>query len=166
MDKEQGLTCVSCGGTGHVTKGGKIAFCIRCGATMTIGVGQNKRTLHVEGQRWEEVRDVAAALAKRLDGQSEKRSPWATGSFYLFSLMSLIALLLVVAKVLSVWILPVIIAGGLILVTVVGALQLRHDSNLSQQNFLKLMTLAFRQLPLLGKLGRSKESPPDNSSGE
>ena len=129
---------------------------------MTIGSGSRKRTLHVEGERWEEVRDVATALAHELEGKEAARSPWATGSFYLLAVLLLIALLLVVGKTLSVWVLPVIIVGGLLLVTVIGALQLRHDAKLGEKNFIVLMGLVFKQLPLIGKFsGKPVEEKGD-----
>jgi hypothetical protein len=62
------------------------------------------------------------------------------------------AMLLVVGKVLSVWVLPVVIVGGLLLVTVVGAFQLRHDAKLSEKGFVSLMALTLKQLPLFSKL--------------
>jgi hypothetical protein len=68
---------------------------------MTIGSGGRKRTLHVEGERWEEVRDVATLLAHELECKVAARSPWATGSFYLLAVVLLIAPLFVVGKTLS-----------------------------------------------------------------
>jgi hypothetical protein len=54
--------------------------------------------------------------------------------------------------VLSPWWLPVVILGGLLLITVVGALQLKNGERLQERSFLKLMNMAFQQIPLLGKL--------------
>ena len=56
---------------------------------------------------------------------------------------------------LSPWVLPVVTLGGLLLTTVIGALQLRHDERLKEEAFLKLMGMAFRQIPFLGRLAKA-----------
>jgi hypothetical protein len=56
-----------------------------------------------------------------------------------------------IARVVSVWVLPPVIIGGILTVAVVGALQLRNDSALSERNFLALMIEALKRLPLLSK---------------
>jgi hypothetical protein len=76
-------------------------------------------------------------------------NPWISGSFYLVSAGVLIALLLIVAKQLSLWTLPLVIIGAVLLVSIVGALQLKNDDHLRDEPFVKLMGLAFRYLPLL-----------------
>jgi internalin A len=81
-------------------------------------------------------------------------NPWISGSFYLFALVVILAVLMVAGNVLSPWWLPVTILGGLLLVTVVGALQLRNDDKLTDRRFIQLMRLAFHQIPLLGNLTR------------
>jgi hypothetical protein len=167
MDKTtRVVTCRHCGGSGYVEKNGT-ALCDRCYAMIHVGKYGRAARIEVEGTNSNEVSEVSRDLMTHVKahGTGQSMSAWVNGSFYLVAVVSLIALLLIAGKMLSVWVLPVIIVGGLLLVTVVGALQLRQDSNLSQQNFLKLMTLAFQQLPLLGKLGRGKELP-DESSGE
>jgi small GTP-binding protein len=99
--------------------------------------------------------------------ESEIRSPWASGSFYLFAAVLMLALIGAAAKLLNWWMVPVVVIGGLIAVTVIGALQLKQDARLSDSSFLKLMALTFRQLPLLKQVGSSpsKEgSAPPNQS--
>jgi hypothetical protein len=81
-------------------------------------------------------------------------NPWISGSFYLFAAVVVLVMLLAAGKLLSPWWLPVLILGGLLFVTVLGALQLRNDGRLKEKSFLELMKLAFRQIPLLGKLAR------------
>jgi internalin A len=83
-------------------------------------------------------------------------NPWIAGSFYLFTAVVLIFLLMVAGKVLSPWWLPVLILGGLLLITVIGALQLKNDERIKEQSFLKLMKLTFQQIPFLGKLARPR----------
>ncbi len=79
-----------------------------------------------------------------------KSNPWISGSFYLVALLIIMAFLLVVGRVVSVVVIPFVIIGGVVAVAIVGALQLRNDSRLSQKNFIELMALSFRQLPFIG----------------
>ena len=64
------------------------------------------------------------------------RSPWVSGSFYLAVIVTLIALFLVVAKTVNFVVLPIVIIGGLLAVSLLGAFQLRQDNNLSEKNFI------------------------------
>jgi internalin A len=84
-----------------------------------------------------------------------RNNPWMSGSFYIVVVVSVFGLLLAVGKVLSPFWLPIFILGGLLLVTVIGAFQLKNDDRLQDQNFLKLVALAFKQIPFLGKLSRN-----------
>jgi hypothetical protein len=68
----------------------------------------------------------------------------------------IIVLLAAVANFVSAWVVPLVIVGGLLTVTVIGALQLKQDERLSEKGFLKLMGLAFRQIPWLGKLAKAR----------
>ena len=43
----------------------------------------------------------------------------------------------------------IVIIGGLIAIAIVGALQLRHDESLSEENFIDLMEKSLKRLPLL-----------------
>lgn len=87
---------------------------------------------------------------------SPKNNPWISGSFYLFSAVIMLSILATIGKLLNYWILPILILGGLLLITVIGAYQLRNDSKLEEKNFLSLMKLAFQQIPLLGKFLNQK----------
>ncbi|MBI5684947.1 MAG: hypothetical protein HZC54_07690 [Verrucomicrobia bacterium] len=79
-------------------------------------------------------------------------NPWRSGSFYLFAIVVIMAVLAVMGEMLNAWILPLLILGGVLLVTIIGAFQLRNDRNIEEKNFLTLMKLAFQKMPLLGKL--------------
>jgi hypothetical protein len=54
-----------------------------------------------------------------------------------------------VGRVLAAWALPLVIVGAVLLVSVVGALQMRQDDRLSERGFLRLMADVVRRLPLL-----------------
>lgn len=85
----------------------------------------------------------------RQAAQIIRNSAWISGSFYLLALVILLIIFLVIGHELSIWFLPVIIIGAALLLCLIGALQLRNDDKLSEENFLKLMLMVFRELPLI-----------------
>lgn len=87
-----------------------------------------------------------------------RSNPWVSGSFYLTVAVVALVLLGVLANTVPLWALPAIIVAGVLLVCVVGGLQLRNDGRLSESNFLKLMGLTFRGLPLVRSLWRTKDT--------
>lgn len=82
---------------------------------------------------------------------TSKRNPWHSGSFYLALLIVVVCLLLIGFQIAGIIGLSIVIIGTLLLVSIVGAFQLRQDKALSQKNFLSLMLMVFRQIPLLLK---------------
>jgi hypothetical protein len=86
-----------------------------------------------------------------------KNNPWISGSFYLFCFVLIMLTLCVIAKWLYVWVIPFFVVAGLLLVTIIGALQLRNDDKIGEKDFLSLMKLAFQKLPLLEKLFQKHE---------
>jgi len=74
--------------------------------------------------------------------------------------------LLVAGRVLSVWALPVMIAGSVLLVAVVGALQMRQDERLSERGFLRLMGDVLRRLPRILAGGKDAPRPKDENTSE
>jgi len=94
------------------------------------------------------VEDVLHAYAEaRREAQLLPRSPWVSGSFYAV-LFLVVSALLVVARVLPVWAVPVVMVGGLLGTSILGAFQLRHDEKLTERGFLRLMLVAMRKLPV------------------
>jgi hypothetical protein len=88
----------------------------------------------------------------QLDQTTVVRSPWASGSFYLFCVVAFILTLRIAfGQLHPIW-LPVVLVGGVIVSVVVGALQLKQDSRLSERGFLSLISVAFRSLPLVRSL--------------
>ena len=77
------------------------------------------------------------------------RNPWGSGSFYLTALVVVVLLFLVVAKVVHPVTFSLVVIGAILAISVIGALQLKQDQQLNQENFLKLMALTFRYLPTL-----------------
>jgi hypothetical protein len=140
--------------------------CPKCGATIKIPIISNSDgrkahyqdaesyTVHVFGNVASEVESVAKSLIKEIEVSKTKkdtqsRNPWISGSFYLAGAIIIGTLLLIIAKNVNLWALPIVIIGTLLLVSIVGALQLRQDASLSQKNFLSLMLMTFRQIPFI-----------------
>jgi hypothetical protein len=102
------------------------------------------------------VQEVALALMKK----TKQPSPWVSGSFYLIVFLVVIAALSVVGHLIPLIGLPVIIAGGILALSVIGAFQMRQDEKLSQENFLKLMALSLKYLPWFKRQeGNPKKQP-------
>lgn len=125
--------------------------------------------VEVSGKKAEEVEKVAKSLAGDMSkhGHSARRStPWISGSFYLAVLLVMATVFLVIARSVPGLVLPIVIAGSLLAVSIVGAFQLRQDEGLSQKNFLRLMLMVFRQLPFLVKNRslQAKETTPNTAA--
>ena len=96
--------------------------------------------------------DVAAS-------KKDHRSPWMSGSFYFVVFIVIIAALSVAGRLLPLYALPIVLMGGILALSTIGAFQLRQDERLSEENFLKLMALSFKYLPWLKrKDAKSNES--------
>ena len=138
--------CPACGVRVVYAQSDKVVRCPSC--AMTIATPSWR--LDVSGDRAEEVKDVARTVAADMANRGAPgRTPWLSGSFYLAAIVVLVALFLVVAQIASPWLFPLVVIAGILALSVVGALQLRQDSNLSETSFIKLMALALRQLPLI-----------------
>lgn len=138
-------------------------FCASCGAI--IRSTPSGYEIDVRGDP-EDVERVSTGLLQETDRLAKQRatadlraSPWATGSFYLAVVIAVVALLLVVGSVLPLWMFPVVVVGVVLLVSVVGAFQLRQDKALSERGFLQLMTMTLRRLRLLWRPGASPREP-------
>lgn len=113
---------------------------------------------------------TADAKSQQADNsqKSEYRSPWVSGSFYLAVFVVIMASIAVIGRVLPLYALPIAIIGGILLFSVIGAFQIRNDEKLSEENFLKLMTLSFKYLPWIKlpdvRLNKSNKSAPTKDS--
>jgi hypothetical protein len=109
----------------------------------------HKVTIIVQGADANQVQEVSLALVEKTKQPKGTPSPWASGSFYLIVFVIIIVALAVVGRVLPLVTLPTVFIGGLVALSVIGALQMRQVGKLSEENFLKLMTLSFKNLPWL-----------------
>lgn len=141
---------------------GKI-HCPNCGVQIWIEpTGETK--IHVFGHDSSEVEAVARQLSAEAFKSREAarlRSPWFSGLFYLVVVVVVVALLLVVGEVIAPWALPLVVVGAVLLVSVVGALQLRADDRLHERNFVTLMGDVLRRLPLV--FARARRSHEDGT---
>jgi hypothetical protein len=88
-------------------------------------------------------------VGKKMKKDTLKSNPWISGSFYLTVFVVVIVIMLIAAKMISLIALPIVIIGGLLALSIIGAFQLRQDNQLSQKNFVELMALSFKYLPWL-----------------
>ncbi len=141
--------CPSCGSAGAANEDAD-GYCRNCGVGLNFHQ-DGTTALHVYGSDSGEVQAVADHLSKVLAQRETPRlrSPWFSGLFYLTAVVVIVALLLAVGRILALWALPVVIIGAVLLISVVGALQLRADDRLSERNFVKLMGDVLRRLPVV-----------------
>ncbi|WP_448138447.1 hypothetical protein [Sphingobacterium siyangense] len=86
---------------------------------------------------------------------TQKNNPWISGSFYLFVGVLILTILAVISNNVHWTLLPVIIIGGILIIGIIGALQLKNDDKLNDESFIKLMSETYKKLPLL-RQGKSK----------
>jgi hypothetical protein len=142
--------CRTCGGTGlaYGSRSGELIRCQRCNAIISIPTSTGVQKIEVEGN-FAEVQEVAAHLLAKVQTQAPLRNAWANGSFYLAMALAMITLVFVISKNVPVWTFVGVIVGGVLLSTLIGALQLRHDDRVSEKGFLELVKITFANLPLL-----------------
>ena len=80
---------------------------------------------------------------------NHNNNPWKSGSFYLFAAIVMVILVAVLICYVPWYAAPLVIIGGILLYSIVGAAQLRNDNLLSEKGFLSLMLESFKRLPLL-----------------
>lgn len=85
----------------------------------------------------------------------KKNNPWPSGSFYLISVLILIIAIVTSTIYVDLIVIPFVIIGSILLIGVIGALQLKNDDKLKDENFVKLMTETYKRIPLL-KQGKEK----------
>lgn len=149
-----GPRCHACGGRGVLPlsdDGGRWAKCATCSSSFRT-TRRGVTEIHVWGVNADEVRAVTRDLAAHDAARREAarmRSPWLSGLFYLMVAVLIISLLLVVGHLAPWWAFPLVVLGAVLLVSLVGALQMRQDDHLTEVGFLKLMGDVLRRLPLV-----------------
>lgn len=144
------------------------AVCPQCGAVIRWDLDGTVQ-LNVQGTSADEVSTVASDLAERVRLEQARRwlaSPWLTGSFYLTVAVIVVVLLLSAARFVSLWALPLVVAGGIALVVVVSVSQLRQDGRLDEQRFATLVGDVVAHLPLLLKRAARLPTPKTDADAD
>jgi len=81
--------------------------------------------------------------------ESASVGPWTSGSFYVIAFVVIVGEFFYAATKVGWWVVPIVAITGILSISVIGALQLRHDDRLKDESFLKLMTTTLRQLVLI-----------------
>lgn len=84
------------------------------------------------------------------------KSSWSNGLFYLFAFVIVIGGLGFLSGSIPLYTLALIIVSGIIIVPIIGAFQLRSDKKITEENFIELIKLVLKQLPLIRKLSSNK----------
>ena len=81
--------------------------------------------------------------------EGTKNNPWISGSFYLFTGLSILTLLAVISNKVPWYLFPIIVIGGILITGLIGFLQLINDEELKEASFLTLIKETYKRLPLL-----------------
>jgi hypothetical protein len=123
----------------------------RCAVCMSFtSVGHPEIKVH--GADAAEVERVSQALfSKAPETRMKKQFPLVSGAFFLIMFIVIFGAILTAARLLPSYVFPVVLIGGVLTFSVVGAFILKQDENMSEKGFLDLMKLSFKYLPLLRK---------------
>ncbi|MCB8751633.1 leucine-rich repeat domain-containing protein [Planktothrix agardhii] len=118
---------------------------------------------HIYNPKRVEINQGVNTMEENQNQPIKVKSAWANGSFYLFVFVVVIAGIGFLGNQLSFPVFCVVVIGGILFVPIIGALQLRQDDRLQEENFLELMKLTIGQLPLIGNILGKVLNPSDNS---
>ena len=107
-------------------------------------------------------RDLSANSAPELPSESGNSSrstegsrgsnPWISGSFYLLVAVVMMILVAAISRMVNPVVFPIVLVGGVLVVMVIGAFQLKQDDRFSEAGFLTLMQETLKRLPLIRKV--------------
>jgi len=75
----------------------------------------------------------------------QNKNAWKNGTFYIFVLIVVVTILSDLSFLQSLF----AIMGCILIITLIGAIQLRMNENLSEKSFLYLLKLVFSKLPII-----------------
>jgi hypothetical protein len=145
--------CVHCGGTGFVIETSEElnrVRCPNCAALLTFLPDGNPQ-ITVHGVNATEVERVSQALFTKAPKTrtAHRQFSLVSAMFFLIMFGVVFGAILTAARLLPVYVFPLVLIGGIVTFSVVGAFILREDASLSERSFLGLMRLSFKYLPLL-----------------
>lgn len=130
---------------------GPSPICPHCAAILTFNEAGHPE-IRVHGASADEVEKVSRALfAKAPETRPKKQFPLVSGIFFLIMFVVIFGAILTAARLLPIYVFPIVLIAGILTFSVVGAFILKQDENLSEKGFLDLMKLSFQYLPLLRK---------------
>ena len=101
-----------------------------------------------------DINNMASRLEQFIGRKTMVNNPWPSGLFYFFVALVFLITLAGISNWVSWYALLIVVIGGVLLVGAIGALQLRNDDRLKEENFIKLMLEVIKRLPL--KLKKEK----------
>lgn len=115
-------------------------------------VGDNARAENIVQGAPGEGSGPTARSARATNSPAAKNNPWAAGSFYLVAAVVVLAAFGALSRVIPWYTLPFVLLGGVLILTIVVASQLRNDERLRDKSFVTLMVESFKYLPLVKNL--------------
>jgi hypothetical protein len=147
----------SCGRTFKIPEEdwGNRLHCIYCNATLRF-LSDGNPEIRVQGVDAAEVESVSQSLFAKAPQTrtAQKQFPLVSAMFFLIMFVVVFGAILTAARLLPIYVFPLVLIGGILTFSVVGAFILREDLSLSEKSFRDLMRLSFRYLPLLRKRER------------
>lgn len=146
-----------CPGCGCSVESDDRKFCPTCGAVLRF-VQDGTPHISVHGVNAGEVEAVAQALFAKAPATraSRKQFPLVAAAFFLILFIVVFGAILTAARLVPVYVFPLALIAGILMFSVVGAFILREDASLSEKNFLVLMRLSFKCVPLLRHRGKQR----------
>ena len=153
----------------------KVLFCKYCGQRLVISAGKDgfsrercpscgkrhsREVMHlgltpfeIEGSSGDADQKELSTPGKEKNHTTthKQRSPWLSSIAYLTIFVVVIVMILAVAKIVPILTFSIILLGAILLLLIVGAFQLRQDSQFNNKNFLELVVLSFKHRPWFKK---------------
>lgn len=128
------------------------------GSCNTIIYNNQDVTVLDKDEAYKELNETNRYINYTINKMENKNNPWQSGSFYLFAALVTIAALSVCAIYLPIYAIPITIIAAILIISIVGALQLKNDSQLTDKTFLSLMVISLKQIPFLRKIDKNADT--------
>ena len=119
---------------------------------------QEERRKRREGEVEPRPKPLPTEPTPSSDETVRKKSPWFSGTFYLFAALLVLGAIAIIGIFAPSYILPIAIIGTVIIISVISACQLRQDERLSEESFLTSVRQFLKQMTLLKGVRPSEEA--------
>ncbi|MCV2487624.1 hypothetical protein OD917_22000 [Flavobacterium sp. SH_e] len=126
-------------------------------ACSKIDYNGNKITILDRDEAYSELNPALETTLITINNHMKRNNPWISGSFYLFLALMILITIATISNFVPWVILPIVLIGGVLIIGIIGAMQLRNDSKLKEENFMSLMGMTYKSLPLLKNMSDKKE---------